>query len=157
MAYKVPPEDPWETRIRPVFDELVKTMRPLRFLDKLYAENLVSTEKYKEIQQIPTSEAQSRFLLMNVLAYVLRQQENFDKFCEILQNTPGQAALLDVIPPAGRYRARNMARETPSSAGGCGDGRSRNRDPVTITPNRVIEVAGVKATDHGRVTTHRQM
>ena len=86
--------NPWPPSNSPLFEELVRKMRPSILLDSMYAKQLLNREDCVFLKSLPTEEEKSRKLLRDMLPLVSPQNEAFEKFLSALREREEQAELV---------------------------------------------------------------
>ena len=85
----------WESIVRPQFDDLVRVLNPISFLDRLYREKLVDNEEYQLLLTISPSQGQSRKLLSEILPR--KGPTSYNRFMKILRETEGQEHVVKAL------------------------------------------------------------
>ena len=88
----------WETRLRPNFATIVSQLRARSLLNELFAAGLIEKRdiiRLRSTVSFPTEEDVATELLLQVLPRA--GPGCFDKFCSVLKNSRGQAAIAELL------------------------------------------------------------
>ena len=88
---------PWPPRDHEVFEILLEKMRPLRILDKLYNEGLITKDEWIELQAFGTERDRTEKLLGVILPRKTPPGDVFCRLCTILKGTAGQEEVANIL------------------------------------------------------------
>ena len=102
---------PWPHTDREVFTILLERMRPLRILDNLYDEGLITRDEWIELKALHTDREKIEKLLGVMLPRKTPARDVFCRLCTILKGTAGQEEVANIL-----LRYANMSCPSPQQA-----------------------------------------
>eukprot|EP00118_Oscarella_pearsei_P001533 m.7692 g.7692 ORF g.7692 m.7692 type:complete len:868 (+) comp19425_c0_seq1:1803-4406(+) len=154
-----PDEDPWAECVRPVYRQLVESMRLVSLLDQLYGTKAITREEYNQLRTkiaINPSDA-NRDLLSDVLPRKLPKKKYFDLFVDVLRSVEHHDVLADLICPPKPLETTETAEpaepmESLPSGGDSGEGvasavdQDQSMDTASASPPPLAPLPDAEST-----------